>query len=240
MTFLNVFKHLLPNARAWRLTVSKQLRQLFEGLSGLADDVQEFFDEVFSDIDPDQTRELSAWEFQFGLPDVGQTEADRRTRLAAAWEALGGQSPRYIQDTLRNSGFDVYVHEWWVPGTEPAVGVQSCVTARNPNAVLLYPRYPLVNIILESAPNLIVLAGEAAAEAGEPSAEAGNYDGFVETRKEYTLPSDPNEYPYFLYIGAQTFGDLATVDASRKDEFEALCLKICPCHAWLGMIVQYV
>ena len=35
MTFLRVFKHLLPNARAWRITVDKKLRQFFEGLSGV-------------------------------------------------------------------------------------------------------------------------------------------------------------------------------------------------------------
>ncbi len=46
--FLNIFKHLLPNARAWRLTIDKQLRQFFDGLSrALGDDIKLFFDEIW-------------------------------------------------------------------------------------------------------------------------------------------------------------------------------------------------
>ncbi len=136
INWLNVFKHVLPNARAWRVTVDKTLRQFFEGLTGLPEDVKEFYDLVFSDINPQLTRELVSWESQFALPDTVLTEQQRRDRLDATWKALGGQSPRYIQDTLQAAGFDVYVHEWWVPSVEHPTGgsVDGDVTpvARNP------------------------------------------------------------------------------------------------------------
>jgi len=269
--FFRVFKHLLPSARAWRLVVEKRLRQLFEGLAGATSDVKSFFDGVYRDIFPETTREIQAWERQFALPDTGITEQERRDRLAATWKALGGQDPRYIQDTLRARGFDVYVHEWWEPGTERAVGVSGCATPRNPLMWLrrefteirilvecgealaacgedfalagnsLQPvGYPLVNKVLRTVPDIEPLCGEALAACGEDLATCGNYIGYREEVRPYTVPRDPEKWPYFLYIGAEIFGETAQVNPSRKDEFEALCLKICPAQQWLGILVEYV
>lgn len=110
---INIFKHLLPRARAWRITIDKTLRKFFEGLTGLISEPRAFFEGVWTDLDPAYTNELDQWENQFALPDTGLSDDDRRDRLDGAWKAFGGQSPRYIQDTLRGAGFDVYVHEWW-------------------------------------------------------------------------------------------------------------------------------
>jgi uncharacterized protein YmfQ (DUF2313 family) len=270
MIFFRVFRHLLPNARAWRLLTDKKLRALFEGLTSAGADARTFFDSVWLDIFPKTTREVSAWEQQFGLPDVRLSESDRRDRLAAAWQAVGGQDPRYIQDTLRARGFDVYVHEWWEPGTEPSVGVSGCATSRNPlqwirreftdTTILvecgealaacgedfaqagnaLTPRgYPLVNKITETIPDIEPLCGEALAACGEELAQCGNYFGFREIRRTYIVPNDPDKWPYFLYIGGETFGTIAQVSPSRRDEFENLCLKICPAQQWLGILVEY-
>ncbi len=271
--FLNIFKHLLPNARAFQITINSQLREFFVGLSNsaIAIDVKTFFDEIWTDIDPQETRELDKWETQFGLRNTGLTEQERRDRLAATWQAVGGQDPRYIQDTLRAAGFDVYVHEWYVPGSEAAVGVKACATPRNPFLVLqdasgdvIYipecgeviaecgeadaeagnklnpPGYPLVNKIIRTFRGIISLAGEPLMECGETVATCGNYTDFVSERLEYAIPIDSAKWSYFLYIGGQTYGDIAQVDPKRKDEFEALCLKICPAQQWLGIIVEYV
>ena len=270
MIFLRVFKHLLPQARAWRLTVDKRLRQLFQGLAGSAADVRVFVDRVWSDLLPQQTRELSEWETQWGLRGVGLNEQQRRDRLAAAWRALGGQDPRYIQDTLQANGFDVYVHEWWEPGSEPALGVQACATPRNP---LLYLRrdstgrpilvecgelfaecgepsaeagnslspagYPLVNRVFPTTPGLIALAGEEFMLAGEEEAESGQYEGFQIGELNYAIPNDAATWPYFLYIGGRDFPELAVIDPKRRQEFEGLCLKICPLQQWIGILVTY-
>jgi hypothetical protein len=271
MMFLRIFKHLLPRGRAWRITVDKKLRQFFAGLSGVGDRVKTFLDEIWLDIFPEYTRELSEWEQQFGLRDTGLTEQQRRDRLAATWKALGGQDPTYIQATLRGAGFDVYVHEWWEPGSEPAIGVHGAATPRNPLMWLrreftgvsllvecgeplalcgeefaaagnsLNPLgYPLVNKVYDTIPDIIPLCGEPVAEAGEELALCGNFVQFRDTLREYIVPSDPAKWPYFLYIGGETFGTLAQVDPKRKDEFEALCLKICPAQQWLGILVEYV
>ena len=270
--FLNIFKHLLPNARAWQITNNTQLREFFTALSvALIDETKQFYDGIFNDIDPQQTRELEAWELEFGLRDTGLTIQERRDRLDATWKAVGGQDPRYIQDTLQASGFDVYVHEWWVPGTEPAVNVKSCLAARDPritirdsSTVITYliecgeaiaacgeviaeagerldpPGYPLVNKMGFIERNIITLCGESFMEAGEPVALCGDFDGYFTRGIDYIIPSETDKWHYFIYIGGAVYGELAQVDPKRKDEFEALCLKICPVQHWLGIIVEYI
>ncbi len=111
--FLRIFKHVMPRAKAWRITIDKKLRQFFQGLTGLGEDARAHIDEVWLDIFPQTTRDLSSWEQQWGLPTTTLTDQERRDRLDGAWKALGGQSPAYLQETLRVAGFDVYVHEWW-------------------------------------------------------------------------------------------------------------------------------
>lgn len=269
--FFRIFRHLLPNARAWRLVVDKKLRSFFEGLAESGGEARAFFDGVYADLFPQQTRELPEWEQQFALPDTGLNEQARRDRLDAAWKAVGGQDPRYIQDTLRTRGFDVYVHEWWQPGTEPAVGVSGCATPRNPLLWLrrefddrtfsvqcgeavaqagepealcgnsFTPRgYPLVNKVVETVSDVRPLCGVDIAECGEPVALCGNFVGYKQARKTYIVPDDPAKWPYFLYIGGEDFGGIAQVPQSRREEFEDLCLKLCPAQQWLGIIVEYV
>lgn len=266
MDWLNVFKHVLPKARAWRIIIDKALRQFFDGLTDLPEDIRSFYDFIYLDLFPQTTRFLSFWETQFAQPDTGLTEQERRDRMDAAWKALGGQSPRYIQDTLQNAGFDVYVHEWWEPASEPNVGVQACATARNPNlylsggstgaGLLMFDGgadsqdgdsvsqdgstmspvgYPLVNKVLVQG---FIGDGNAEMQDGDPDAQ----DGRIVSEfafQTFLIPSDPDKWRYFLYIGGQTFPDQASVPTSRRDEFEDLCLKICPTQAWLGILVTY-
>lgn len=232
--WLRVFQHLLPDARAWRLNVGKQLRQFFEALTQLPEDVKNFYDLIWLDLDPLVTRELQAWEAQFALPDCGLTEPECRARLDAAWKARGGQSPRYIQDTLQAAGFDVYVHEWWGPGSNPPV-------ARDPNDHLTGTGgdgYMLVNKIVEFVSSPLGDGEESMQDGDELAQDGGGISSTV--LKEYAIPSDPDKFPYFLYIGGETFPNLASIDPDRQDEFENLCLKICPEHLWLGLLVEYV
>lgn len=271
MSFLDIFKHLLPRARAWHITIDKNLRRLFIGLSSLGDSAKEFADNVWLDIFPQNTRDIQSWEDQFNLYPTDLTEQERRDRLDATWKAQGGQSPRYIQDTLQANGFNVYVHEWWIAGAEAQsgeewmeagepeaesgnynlsapyfpVGIHQRLTPKNPFIYLndgsnILVGYPLVNKVYDFEPNYIDLAGEEIMEAGEPLAEAGNYLTFDAVLKKYPIPTDPNYWSYFLYIGGETFPDLAQIEFERKEEFEALCLKICPTQQWLGILVEYI
>lgn len=261
--FFDVINHLLPNAKAWTLTQSKNLRALFEGLAPFNDDIQQYFDEIYLDLFPATTRELDAWEKQWCLPSNITDDAERRARLDAVWKALGGQSPRYIQDTLRDAGFDVYVHEWWEePLTDP-------VTVRNPLTYLddgtagaqylmndgtenaqdgdtisqdgstaALPGFPLVNCQLVPQTFDALSDGEESMQDGDAVAMDG-LGGIGYIDRQYIIPTDSDLWPFFIYIGGETFPDIASVPSSRRNEFETLCLKICPAQNWLGMLVQY-
>ena len=267
MSFFDVVKHLLPRGQAWNITHDTQHRQFWEGASQSGDEVKTFIDDVYLDIFPQSTRELPAWEAQFNLLNPNAlTEQERRDRLDATWKATGGQSPRYIQDTIQAAGFDVYIHEWW---ELPIVGAR---VARNPfnylrastNSTPEYHvecgepdaqcgntgiecggivgalGYPLVNKIFQSEPIYTILCGEDVAACGEPEAQCGNFSGFQFSLRDYFIPTDQEQWPYFLYFGAATFPDAAQVPEDRRDEFEDLLLKICPCQQWLGLIIEYV
>lgn len=264
-------QHLLPNGRAWRTTDGdKSLTKVIKGASAWGGSVRSALDTDYDELTPERTKSLDEWEYQFGLPATITADAPRRSRLSASWKTFGGQSPKYLQDTLRGAGFDVYVHDWWTPGTEPPLGEHACATPRNP---LLYLRrdnlpaypvvdcgepfaecgearaecgdsitpigYPLVNKIEFSSPDPIVLCGEVSAECGEIDAECGNFLEYEILLRRYEVPTDPSYWPYFWYVGGAVFGQQATVPASRKDEFEALCLKIGPLHQWIGVMVNY-
>ena len=229
---LRSFKHLLPRGRAWSLTAEKALRRLFLGLSGISRDVVQYTDLAYLDLFPPWTRRLDQWEQQFNLPDVGLTEAERRSRLLGAWRAVGGQSPGYIQDTLRAAGFSVYVHDWF----------DGNGAARNP---ALYVR---------DDGNEIVYTGELGdtdAELGETDIELGRSTGvrgYLLVNRilqndgspvEYSVSSDTDTWTHYIYIGAETFGALASIDPKRRDEFEELILSIKPAQIWVGMLIDY-
>lgn len=265
MRFFRILQHLLPRANAWTSTIDKQLRQFLIGVSGFNDFIKIYVDNVYRDIFPQTTRELTAWEEQFGLLDNGLDEQTRRNRLEARWKARGGQDPKYIQDTLQAAGFNVFVHEFWVPGTNPPDVRNPLLYIGDSNRELLFylecgntsPNaqcgeptancgdsasllgYALVNKVVESERKYITGCNEPIMHAGESKANCGDFASVDKRIKEYAVPSNPIFWPYFLYIGAETFPDIASVTVQRKNEFEDLCLQICPLQQWLGILVVY-
>lgn len=259
--FLRVFEHLLPNAPAWSLKLAGVLRSIFEGLTGLPDDVRIMFARIWLELLPPDTTELDQWEGQFALPASSLTEAAKRTRLTATWAALGGQSPRYLQDVIRGNGFDVYVHDWWVLpiGTPPvAHDPQALLSASGGSFTILCDAplaecgevlavsgqssaslgYPLVNKIATSVTTFLG-AGDPELECDEVLALCGEELETIFGAVSYPVPSDPLLWPNFIYFGAAVFPDMAVVEAARRDEFENLLLKLCPGHLWIGVRVFY-
>lgn len=260
MNFLNIIKHLLPRSKAWNLIINKRLRQFFEGIAASLDDFKIYFDLVWLDIFPQTTRNLEKWERQWGLRfSTNLTEQQRRDRLDATWQAVGGQNPRYIQDTLQANGFNVFVHEWWIPFTTatfaPLCGqahvlAGSGALATGSFALFVNPVARNPFSVIENADPLRIPSvdcGEDFAECGEDVAECGNIfvkDGYLLVNKisgvTNLVPDNQNQWRFILYIGGENFGDLADIPQNRREEFETLCIKICPMHLWLGMMIRYI
>jgi uncharacterized protein YmfQ (DUF2313 family) len=260
--FLRIYQHLLPRARAWSVVVEKFLRQFFEGLTGLPSDVKDFIDNIWFDIFPETTRQLAEWEAQFGIIAPAATEAERRETLAAQWMRGGGLGPDTLQDVLQSAGFPLFVHDPWyftpakairnpnlylIDGDTDLVYVVECGEALaecgEPAALCGDTSTPtgtlLVNKVLERVLEYTVGCGEPLMECGEALAQCGENTGFISGFKPYIIPSDPALWPYFWYIGGETFGDSVTIPSARKDELETLILKIGPAHLWAGLFVNY-
>lgn len=233
MSLFQTIKALLPNAAAWRIVTDKALRRLLLGLSEAPDEAREAADEVFLDTFPATTRQLSAWERQFGLRGVGLVE-DRIRALEVAWKASGGQSPRYIQDILQAAGFDLYVHEWWASGPGPYVahdprdytdssrtGSFQCFDGLEAPECFDGPGAPYCNDFLAGNPGYLV-----------------NLD--LTPRAPPPIPSDPNTWPFFVYIGAETFPDRVEIPGWRRAELEDLVLRLKPAQQWVVMLVDYL
>ena len=268
MSFLNTYKHLLPRGLAWSITnTAKSLRKLFEGLS--LQFVVTFYDSIWTSIFPQTTSYLDEWEEAFGLPDRGLTTQQRRDRLDARWAETGAQDPRYIEDMLQDAGFSVYVHEWWVPGTE----VNECATPRDPTGYILGE--PVLQVVACGEP--VALAGETFVQcgetfsvgsrsaptgyllvnkvyarginevilAGEALAQCGEPTALcgsrylVSVERNYPITFDKSKWSYMLYIGGLTFGTVANVPSAGQDELEELCLRIRPLQQWLVMLINY-
>ena len=263
--FLRLYKHLLPKGRAWLITIDKTLRQFFQGLTEWPIDVKVYLDQIWLDIFPETTTQLTEWENQFALSVHTTDDATRRENLLAAWRAIGGQSPGYIQEILRNAGFDVYVHEWWeIPASTPPVKRDPRLYIRDASGEIVYLTEageplaeagepimeagetldPLGYLLVNKGPTIfnpiyLTEAGEPLAEAGEPIMEAGNFFAIDFDPVEYLIPSDPDTWVYFWYVGGETFPELADVLPSRREELEQLVLKMGPAHTWVGMLINY-
>ena len=260
--FFRMYQHLLPRARAWSLTIKKQLREFFEGLVPFQADFKLFIDQIYEDVDPELTRELEKWEKQFQLSGSG-TDVERRQSLDAAWKAEGGQSPGYLQELLQKAGFDVYVHDWWyyVGLTRYTKNPNDYVGGGFPLSVFGEPnmffgeseayfgeRFPgggklLVNKgpgVSYFKPTEYTGFGESKAYFGEPQAVFGETNGIRFEPKVYEIPSDPDYWPEFVYVGAETFPFFADVPAVRQTEFERMILKYFPANKWVILLINYI
>jgi len=256
-----VYEHLLPRSEAWKAVFDKTLSSFFAGLVQLPCFTKHHFDFILDDVFPQSTRQLDLWEQQFGLLTTLPTEQERRDRLDAQWKAIGGQSPRYIQDILNDNGFPVYVHEWWyydfdfvsyvICGNSDAVCGNANAVCGNSSSQSRQTRDPnnwidsdsvLVNKI-QYAKKLYtsyVVCGNANAVCGNANAVSGGFTGIQIELIKYEIPSDPDTWPYFWYVGNVDFGVPVDIPIERKEEFETLILKIKPRQTWVGLFINYV
>lgn len=237
MLFFRIFQHLLPRARAWNLVAQKRLRQFFEGLSEKPKEIRNYTDLVYEDMFPQTTRELAAWERQFGI-EAASTDSARRSNLEAAWQSQGGQDRQYIEGILAAAGFDVTLHEWWSSGppfvardprnhaTSALIGSNQCqalpTTETKPQCKGLLDGPDLCDRLLVTDPGYLVNKSLGTATFAPPP-----------------IPDDPDRWPYFIYVGDTTFPNRVTIPLSRKDEFERLLLKLCPAQHWIVLLVDY-
>lgn len=258
--FFKVFKLLFPRANAFSLFVDKRLTQFIKGLSGLPEDFRNFINQIYLDLFPYTTQELSLWEKTFGISNPSSIEENRRMDIDAAWKAKGGQGADYIQGVLNAAGFDVQVHEN-NPPVDPDIFLNSIpiLFCNSPagfagNDLAFAGKTGgdlLVNgSIVTNFPVYNSVCGFGNMVCGNNIAGAGQFDRFGTSEKIYQITDDPDLWGAFFFVGGDatrnaTTHELETIEnvniaSDRKNEFIRLILKLKPAQTWAGLMVDYV
>lgn len=213
--WVKVFDRLLPKSRAWSLILDRTLKKFFHGLAVLPQLVRDHIASILLEAFPQTTSYLGDWSTFFGSPSV--LTADE---LEAEWAAFGGQDPRHIQDVLQAAGLNVYVHEWWEPGSNPPV-------ARNPIALVPTSRV-LVNDVNEINKHWIFQFGDGSQFRSDETIYFGAYDGWYWHPKVYPTPDIESEYPVYWYVCDAVWPQYATIMESQLRTLIRLIYKMKP------------
>lgn len=216
--WVGVFDRLLPRSRAFGLVIDRTFRRFFHGLGILPKTLQEHIAGLVLEAFPATTNYLADWSLFLGSP-----ETLTAGELEDLWAEPGGQTPRYIQDLLQVYGFDVYVHEWWVPDSCPP-------EARNP-IVLVPTSRVLVNDLTHIERKWAHQFGDGFSQfQSDNDVRFGEYDGYHWVPKIYPTPDDPREYPTYWYVCGETWPEYAEIPEEGLRTLIRLIYKLKPVH----------
>lgn len=255
--FFKIVRFLSPKNKLFYLIISNGLKKFFRGLAAAPADFKNYIIDIYLDLCPDTTRELTKWEKQFGIVSKTKDDSERRSNISSYWSATGGQSAGYIQDQLCRAGFCVKVHEN-NPPVNPSLLLSgtAVMVAKGFNAFAGYE----TAYAGQSGGDYLVNGGQTATKpayygcgqedlfCGGENAAAGFFEGYVNLEKIYPLPDDPDTWGAFFFIGGDATRDsnneLTSIDNveipnERKKEFEALIYKLKPAQTWAGYFITF-
>lgn len=259
--FNKLIRLLLPESWFWQSSTS-ELGKLWQVIASTADNAKNYLLNTVRDATIATTQELDKWEEELNLPfNSTLTEQERRNRITGKLLQNNNGSINSIQAKLQAYGFNLFVHSPYQNGSlvnpatylSTASSTPATLSLADDDAVLagentflnyqstLPQGYPLVNIDFKISTYTISLADDDAVLGGDNAVLNYAITPAVisEERIQYTLPTDPNQYQYFIYIGDSQFGNFATISKARRNELEQLLLQITPCHIWIGMLITY-
>jgi len=219
--WVKVFDRLLPRSRAWNLVFNRVLRKFFHGISILPQLIHNHLGSILLEAFPQTTTHLHDWSWQLGSPL--DFDADD---LEDEYQDEGGQSPGYLQDLLHRYGFtDLYVHEWWVPGTDP-------LEFRDFHQFVDTDRV-LVNDLAQAQKNYLFQFGAQDGESdfvSDGDVYFGAYDGWFLESKRYPCPDIEQETVFYYYVCGETWPDRVTIYESQLRTLIRLIYKQKPCY----------
>jgi len=257
--FFKIIKLLLPKNRNFIIYLEKQLSQFFKALTSIPSDFKNYLENIFFDIFPSTTRFLDLWKDEFGFSDFPPFTSQKREAIDGEWKSIGGQGKDYIQQVLRDAGFDVYVHEN-IPPVDPdlflsSVPIMVCggfnaYCGRSDAFAGKTGGDLLVNgPIYTNEVSILSVAGEENMVCGNIYAKCRYFESMKLTDKTYFIPNNSDYWGFFFFIGGPATRninheletiDTAFIPAERKEEFKKLILKLKPAQTWVGLIVSYV
>ena len=207
----------LPTGRAWngeiQLAYLRGIGSEFNDQDKNIADIADINNILFGN-------KLTVWQEILNLTPVGTIEEQEQDVIRKLSD-VGSLRKEDIEASLRNAGFDVYVH---VNGQDPRAysGGVPLMTLGDGNAYMGYEDALLGTF--ESAGDIVV--NSINAESDESYLPA--------------ITGDMATWRYNFFIGGSVFPSIATVDAAREDEFRRLILEIKPLGMWATLLINYV
>lgn len=225
---LNLTKRLFPTGRAFRSNKGSVSDDVQKGLIVSESEMIEGYESILSEILADNenfTEEnASDWERRLAIRASSNTDLEIRKAAILRKYAAPGDIPArshytYLQRELRAAGFDVYVHEnRFFPGP----------TTKHPSEFSFYSNAPQIQL--------------AQFQLGQ--FQLGQIDiekvvNFINNDKDRLFVIGTDLRATF-YVGSLIVGDVADINADRKDEFRQLILQIKPLQTVGILFINYI
>ena len=245
----SILSALLPPGSIWEPTPDGDFDLLLDGISENYEDIRIFLDSLADIREPARTIILEDLEKEFGIIDNGSlAEAQRRDRLAAAKYIKNSDgSSDTLQARLQRAGFNVLVHIN-DPPVDPSdfVGANFKTVCGNASAICggigvicgtANSNQLLVNgdLIFHNTAIQQIVCGNANSICNSIDAVCGKFIPNPDSNDvTYVLPPSPDYDHLIFFVGGTATRDGVTgeiltiapaqVQASRRDEFEAIIL----------------
>jgi hypothetical protein len=224
---LSWLSHLLPKSPLWRSSAS--VLRIFDGAQAWFDEARDLFDFGMLENRPVTTTDVFERLQKNGISArflTGLSETDARNLLIAMEPRSPGQSPLRLQDILHAAGFtDVFVHEWFEPGTGPSW------TERSAGAYLQSIISGLCHCDDEWA-----TCDDDLAYCDDFVYSGGNWLTNKTVYAGGKLAHFPNDYRGLFYICGETFGEIVSVDEAKRELLEYLILRYKRASLWAVII----
>ncbi|MBX2906174.1 MAG: hypothetical protein KF744_09060 [Taibaiella sp.] len=245
-----LMRQLMPNGRAFNIPAGGYFDKLEKSLSGTGSNLvgtgERTYNDVVSTLDSmladnpnftDGTADVNNndcrdWERRLGLTVYGPTSADtpttdqRKAMIRTKYNYPGTNRPRqaaeYLQEQLRNAGFDVYVYEnIFMPGA----------VTKTPEEILG----------LSVMPALLGAFELGTTELGQTWAtnNISIVQNHVDEEDDAYVGFFGDQWRGTFYIAGATITDFADVPAVRRNEFRQMILRLKPAHMTGIMFVVY-
>lgn len=251
----------LPKGSVWDVKQNGGLDLLFEGLADNNQVVKDFLQNLESLRNPIDTQILDDLEREYGVStNVVLSEAIRRQRLLAKkTDKSGNGTDWFIQNKLREAGFDVYVYRNDPPSNPSTILNESFISyfggvdsffgggdayfgATSGELIvngLIYEREKIFTAQMGGADSFF---------GGDDDAFFGDYIDFRQELNKYEVPANPAYWPLIFFVGGVATYNLdgsiktiaqAEINIKRRTELRSLIVKYKPLHTWCGLIVYY-
>lgn len=242
-------RQLYPTGRAFNIPVDSNIEKLHSGLgeseAEAYNDAFAILDSILADNANFTTDDATDWETRLGLitnPLVSL--ADRKAAILRKYNHPGDiparQSWDYLQQSLQDAGFDVYVHENIPEKTILEVLALNPLLPQHGNGQMgdfqhgsLGSYYS--SLLCELQHGDVQMGDAQHGQTFFKQTLANN----IEAAKDIYFDIGLNQRSIF-FVGGATLGEFADVDVNRRDEFRQLILKIKPAQSIGILLINYI